>query len=82
MQEGEVAGRCVAFVVLGGTRTSCTINSSALLSHLVQCNSGLSRHSATRFSIFDICVLLIFDTIHIYIYIYIYITIVQCILLL
>ena len=66
MQEGEVAGRCVAFVVLGGTRTSCTINSSALLSHLVQCNSGLSRHSATRFSIFDICVLLIFDTIYIY----------------
>jgi len=57
MQEGEVAGRCVAFVVLGGTSASCNINSSALLSHLLSCNTGLSRHSYTRISKFEICML-------------------------
>ena len=66
MQEGEVAGRCVAFVVLGGTRASCRINSYVLLSHLLPCNIGLSRHSDTRFSKFEICKLMIFHIIYIY----------------
>jgi hypothetical protein len=35
MQEGEVVGRYVAFVVLGGTKDSRSINSSALPSHLL-----------------------------------------------
>lgn len=37
------AGRYVAFVVLGGTKFSCSINSSAVPSRLPRCNSGLSR---------------------------------------
>ena len=68
MQEGEVAGRCVAFVVLGGTSASCSINSSPLFSHLLSCNNGLSRHSDTWFSKLEIYMLMIFDIIYLYIF--------------
>ena len=61
MQEGEAAGLCVAVVVLGGARASCSINSSALPSHLLTRNTGLSCHFATRFTKFEFCMLLIFD---------------------
>jgi hypothetical protein len=43
MQEGMAAGRYVAFVVLGGTKFSCSINSSGVPSRLLWHNSGLSR---------------------------------------